>query len=412
MRFDRVLAVLVLVVLVAAATVFLSKRASVSVDTGSAPEVPAAQAGTLSLLIVGIEGMDLSIADRLIKDGKMPNLEALMSEGATQKFTTLGKMTDRRISWTSLVTGVSPENQGIGGTTVSPRGDVIEAGLTPKSRTVGTLWTALSDSDVRVGVIGWWGDWPVEQLNGVVLAPYPTYLLEREHQGIPERQLYPLEFLDTVDGLMSDPDIYSRSDLARFVNTDSELGLEALIGKGYEDLSMAYAGDRSMVEVTKAITQEADLSAALVLLPGTDVVSQRFWHMAHPEQIDWDALTETVRDLARKQSEALGGTIDAYYAAVDEMLGELLELAGDDATVAVVSDHGYEGLHYDANGNPRIGQHLYNETGFWVIDGPRVKSGVRCAPGDILDFAPTVAAAAGVNLGDNVEGEVCREALR
>ncbi len=412
MRTDRFIAILVVIVLVAAAAVFLSKRASSTAAPEPTPEVPVAGAGSLSLLVVGVEGMDLSIAERLVGEGRMPNLEALMDEGAVSEFSTLGKNVDRRIAWTSLVTGVSPENQGIGGTKESPRGDVVEASLTPKSRTVGTLWTALSDSGTPVGVLGWWGDWPVEQLNGVVLAPYQTYLLEREHNGLPEKQLYPLEFLDTVDGLMSAPGIYSRVDLSRFVNTESPLGLEALIGKGYEDLSMAYAADRSMLNVAKAVTAVDDLGAVLVLLPGTETVTQRFWHMAHPEQVDWDSLTETVSDLAGRQSEALGGVVDNYYEAVDEILGELLDLASEGATVAVVSDHGYEGLHYDSNGNPMLGYHMYDETGFWVIDGPNVKKGLRCERGSILDFAPTLAAAAGVDLGDRVEGRICREALQ
>ncbi len=412
MRFDRAIVVIAAVVLVAAAVVFLTKRTSTNDQSESISRVPVAEQGTLSLLVVGIEGMDLTIAEKLIAEGTMPNLEALMAQGATQEFATLGKTVDKRIAWTSLVTGVSPANQGVGGNKMSPRGSVVEASLSPKSRTVGTLWTALSDSGVRVGVLGWWGEWPVEQLNGVTLAPHNTYVLERSHQGIPERQLHPLEFLDTVDGLMSDPSIYRRTDLGRFIKTDSVLGYEALIGQGYLDLSAAYAADRSMLDVAKAMEQEADLSTEFVALSGTELVSQRFWHMAHPEQIDWDALTETVGDLVTQQSEALSGTIDAYYAFVDEILGELTDLTADGATVAVVSDHGYDGLYYGPQGNPLIGQSMHSTTGFWVIDGPRVNAGVRCDKGDILDFAPTVAAAAGIELGGSVEGKVCRQALR
>lgn len=405
MRTDRLLVILTVIVLAAAAAVFFSKRLSPQPE----PRPVAAEPGSLSLLVVGIEGMDLSIADKLMAEGKMPNLASLVEKGTTAEFPTLGKSVDRRIVWTSLVTGVAPERQGIGGTMVTRRGDVVKAQLTPAFRTVGTLWTALSDSGTPVGVLGWWGTWPVEHLNGVVVAPYHTYVLERAHGGQLDRQVDPPEMADVVDHVMLDPRTCTRSELARFVDPDSKLGLEALIGKGYEDLSMAYAGDRSMLDAARVATAGAHVKAVLVLLPGTELASQRFWHTVHLDELDWGSLTEDTAELVREQNEALHGVIDLYYEAVDGILGDLLRLAASDANVAVVSDHGYDRLRYGKDGRPLVDYNLYDETGFWVMAGPRVKAGLRLEDSELLDFAPTVAAAAGVELGDAVEGEVLHE---
>jgi len=45
------------------------------------------------------------------------------------------------------------------------------------------------------------------------------------------------------------------------------------------------------------------------------------------------------------------------------------------------------------------------------MSGPRVSRGLRVEGLDMLDFAPTFAAAAGIELDDKVEGEVSEEAI-
>ena len=51
-----------------------------------------------------------------------------------------------------------------------------------------------------------------------------------------------------------------------------------------------------------------------------------------------------------------------------------------------------------------IGSHLHNETGFWIIRGPRVRSGVRAKEGSLLDVAPVIATALGIELRDAPDG--------
>ncbi|MBD3349241.1 MAG: hypothetical protein GF400_08625 [Candidatus Eisenbacteria bacterium] len=408
MRTDRWLMIAIVVVLAASAVVFAMKSRTPALR--GRPDVDSS-IGSLSLLVIGVKGLDTSIVERLSEEGRLPNITRLIEEGTLAEFETLDRGLDPKIVWTSLATGVSPENQGIGGTRVSPRGEVVPAPLVPKSRTVGTLWTALSEAGMPVGVVGWPGTWPVEEVEGAMVADYTVYYLERSHGGAPKRLVYPTELLDTVDPLVVPPGVYNRKDLAHFVNADEGLGLEALIGKGYEDLATAYAADTSMRDVAFALTAELPLEAEMVTLPGVEIVSQRFWLMANPDQIDWENLTEIVDEQVRGQIPALGDVIDRFYVALDEAVGELLTLAAEDATVAVVSDHGYDRLTYGEQGQPRTGAHMYDETGFWIMTGPRVAQGVRVEGRSLLDFAPTLAAAAGIELGDQVEGRVCREAL-
>jgi hypothetical protein len=407
MRLDRTLVTFAVIIVAVAAVVGGIKMSRVERGAEAPPDV----SGRLALLVVGVEGLEISIVDRLSAEGRVPNLTRLMAEGATAEFESLERLTDRQIAWTSLVTGVSPENQGVGGKILSSRGDLVDAPLTPAYRTVGTIWTALSEAGSGVAVLSWPGTWPVEHLNGVMIGPYEHYYLERAHQGNPIEAISPIERHAELDPLIAGSGTNKRTDLARFLNLDSRLGFEALIGMSYETLDVAVAGDRSMVAVSRHLAADPAIRNIFVCLGGLDDVSQRFWHYAHPDVIEWDRIDDATRRLLEGQVEALGTAIDAYYEFVDELLGKLVGLVGEDGLIVVVTDHGYEGLRVDDRGQLKIGQHMYSDSGLWIMRGPGIARGVRIDGGSILDFAPTVMEAVGIPVPDVVEGSPRAEAF-
>jgi predicted AlkP superfamily phosphohydrolase/phosphomutase len=204
---------------------------------------------------------------------------------------------------------------------------------------------------------------------------------------------------------MIDPDDVTRRDLSRFVNTDSTIGLEALIGQNYVALAQAYAGDRSMTDVAELATTDPGVAAAFVCLAGTDAVSQRFWHYMDTEAIRRVDVDEDERRTLERQVEALGATVDSYYEFVDELVGELEALADDNATIAIVTDHGYTGVTFDAAGLPRVGSHMHSESGMWIVSGPEVAPGARAEGTSLIDVAPTIMAASSIPLPGNLDGE-------
>lgn len=400
MKLDRLLLAVTLCVLAAAAVIAVLK----SQDRGAPPQVAAPEAGEVSLLVVGVEGLDPSIVERLVAEGKLPNMSRLLTEGASVRFPSLGRTVDPRISWTSLVTGVAPERQGVGSMVRSAKGNMVPLPLRPSSRTVDTVWTLLSKAGSDVAVLGWPGTWPVEQVNGLMVGPYGTYVLERGHGGRREEAVFPPEAYAGVDSLIRTWDSYARRDLARFVSMDSALGLEAVAGYNFEVLAGACAGDNSILAIARAAAAERDVSGLFVSLPGLDLVSQRFWVYMDPKpspQLEADE-----KNLLQYQQlvETLGGTIPLYYEYVDEVLGSLLALVGDGGTVAVVTDHGYAGLTLDARGRPRIGREMHSESGYLILRGPRVSAGVSVEDGGFLDVAPTIMEAASMPLPPGLDG--------
>jgi len=403
MRVEKTLVVLVLVVLAATAVVF-----GIKMSGGEEEPAPVVVSGTgeASLLVIGIQGLEGSMLERLSAEGRLPNLTRLIDGGAMGGYSTLGRHTDARIVWTSLVTGMLPENQGVGGKRLSRRGEMVDAPLMPKARTVGALWTYLAEAGEKSAVLGWPGTWPVEEIDGIMVGPHSTYALERFHGGRHEDAVSPVSEYDRLDPLMLDSDRFVRRDLERFVNMESTQGLESLVGQNYVVLSGAVAADRSVVDVAALLASEGDISSFFVCFAGVDAVSQRFWHYMETEAIEVVDVSEDTRRMLEGQIEALGTTVERYYEHTDEMVGELVDLTGEGATVVVLTDHGYGGISLDASGMPLVGMDMHSEEALMIAAGPRVAAGATAGHGELIDVAPTIMATAGLDVPDGLDGQV------
>ncbi len=404
---DRVLLTLVVIVALVAVLIYAGKR------VGADDREVSPTGDSLSLLVIGVEGLEPSLIERFSRDGELPHLSALMDEGATGRFPSLERGIDLEIPWTSLVTGMRPENQGVGGMRVSQRGDLVPSPLTPKHRTVDTIWTLLSKAGETVGVVGWPGAWPVEPVNGVMVGPHDRAFLDKAHSGDIERRVYPAERHASLDEMYIDPATVRRVDLARFLNTDTHNPYEALIGQNYIALAGAFSEDETHRMVASRLTTDPGVDALLVCFSGLDAVSQRFWHYMEPERvIDGATLTDEAREEMLVQAETLGVVIERYYRYLDETIGELLELAADDATVAVATDHGYRGVELDWAGNPQLGYDMHSEEGFWIMRGPKVRPGVRVEESELFDFAATLMEAADIEPAVELDGVVLEDVIR
>jgi predicted AlkP superfamily phosphohydrolase/phosphomutase len=165
------------------------------------------------------------------------------------------------------------------------------------------------------------------------------------------------------------------------------------------------------VDLAILLASGGDVDNLFVCLAGTDAVSQRFWHYMETEAIEKVRVSESARRLLEGQVEALGATVERYYEYVDELVGELAALAGDGGTVAVITDHGYAGISLDASGSPRVGTEMHSEEGMWIAAGPGVAPGTTAGHGQLIDVAPTIMAAAGLDIPAGLDGTAHEEVL-
>jgi hypothetical protein len=152
-----------------------------------------------------------------------------------------------------------------------------------------------------------------------------------------------------------------------------------------------------------------------VYLGGPDVVGHRFWRHLHPELY--------VHPPGREELENFHGVIEATYTWVDRAIGRLVDAAGPDATVWVVSDHGMEAVRRRARFDPRdppadlsSGHHRRPLPGVVVAAGPDIlpgetpvkgleRAGLDSA-GSVFDVTPTLLALLGLPVADDMAGRV------
>src|ERR1700686_4795819 len=96
------------------------------------------------------------------------------------------------------------------------------------------------------------------------------------------------------------------------------------------------------------------------------------------------------------------------------MLGTLLERAGIDTTVILMSDHGFHPDHLRPASIPNIpaGPAIeHRDFGILAIRGPGIKKDELLHGSSVLDVAPTILAIYGLPVGEDMDGKVLSQAF-
>jgi len=271
-------------------------------DEGASKAPAVAPSGdTNPFLLIGVDGLEVSVLEDLWSQGKLPNLKKLCDEGICGK--NIGEYSSSPIIWTTIATGMSAEKHGIESFTV--KGD--DGNLMPVSSTmrkVPAIWNMMSSVGRRIGVLGWWVTWPAEEINGAMFTA-------RASKPDVDDRVYPPEvqkaFDEDIKTSTAAQDLFKSCD--QFAPNDAWVGHygKEMLDSGDYDLVMAY-------------------------FRCIDVVSHQYWAFYEPEKF---------QNISEAEIKKWGDIIPANYEATDAMIGDLLETAGDDVNVILASDHGF-----------------------------------------------------------------------
>jgi tetratricopeptide (TPR) repeat protein len=101
--------------------------------------------------------------------------------------------------------------------------------------------------------------------------------------------------------------------------------------------------------------------------------------------------------------------LEAGYIVQDAMLGVLVDLATADATVMVMSDHGFHPDHLRPRVVPQeaAGPAVeHRQLGIFAAKGPKIKADGRIYGASILDITPTILHHFGLPVGEDMDGKV------
>lgn len=186
----------------------------------------------------------------------------------------------------------------------------VEAG--PRNRRAPALWELVGAAGGRSAVVSWFGSFPAEEIAG----HYVSKGFDPENPG--PNQTWPPELGAELEAELRRRIVMRRGDLET-------------IG-GTEFLRDTLIADARTLAAMRALAARERHDLLAVYIAGPDVAQHVTWGHMDPASRAFDDGPPPDRRLAQ--------AIPGYYAFVDAALAEILELAGPDGTVVVVSDHG------------------------------------------------------------------------
>lgn len=266
------------------------------------------------LLIIGLDGATWDLLGPWMEQGWLPNLSRIRRRGtwgplrSTVPATTLP-------SWTSFMTGMNPGRHGIFDFTRRRLGSYEVQFVNASFRKSPTIWRLLSDAGRRVCVLGLPGTYPPEDINGCMVSGFDTPVTTRADASfIAPSSLAPLVM-----------------EMGGFPFADFQ---EFRIGRRWyqQAIDALLRGIAIKTRLARALLQRQPWDCFLLLFGESDTVAHHFWRFHDPHSPRFN----------REGAQACGDAIQRIYRALDAAVGTLMEGAPD-ASVLVVSDHGFGG---------------------------------------------------------------------
>jgi hypothetical protein len=332
------------------------------------------------------------------------------------------------IIWTTIATGRPHGEHGILGFLNKERGDAEHPVLyTSLDRRIKAFWNILSDHDRRAIVIGWWNTFPVEEINGVMVAQTnintpaeagrSSKILKGTLYRNLEGQVHPAERREEILSVVPQIDA-GEQDLTYRIFGQLPETMDPVARRLWDKCRWAVRADAIYHSVGLALLrEEAPFDVFAIYFGGPDVLGHRFWRYLEPNRYAHPPTAEQVGDFA--------GVIPDYYAHIDRVIGELVNAAPSPCNVMIVSDHGMHAVNterdYSADLTVRelkSGGHPQAAPGFFLAHGPDIRgTGTGLVPSDlrrealpsvgsVLDVAPTVLALLGLPVGRDMDGGV------
>ena len=342
------------------------------------------------LLLIGLGGADWALLAPLLSAGRLPRLDALRARGSSADLTTR-QPHSAAMQWTTLATGVGPLRHGIL-EYLTGRDDTVRP-VSSLDRGFPTLWQMLALSGIQTCVLNWPLSHPVEPVGVMVsdlFAPLPG---PPEDPGeAPPGAVYPATRLAAFQRLR-----YHGREVPRNL-------LRALV-----PAAPARDGDPALALLASRLAEAITVQRlALTLLR----------ERAAPVMVIHHALLEALAPVFMPHHGAdpavnpYAGVITGACRWLDAAIGELLDLAGPDTLVAVVSAHGTRPPHEAPPPYSSRASGLWaRDPGMVLLAGPGIVRQGQLWGAGIEDLLPTLLTWFGLPLARQLEGRVWREVL-
>jgi predicted AlkP superfamily phosphohydrolase/phosphomutase len=248
------------------------------------------------VLVVGIDGGTFDVLKPLAEQGRVPHLARLMREGVTGDLrSTIHPITPA--AWCTFMTGMNPGRHGIYDFTARQENSYV-FGLASRANCKGpAFWRVASEQGRRTTVVNVPFTYPPDPVNGCMISGFDAPVIDRT--------------IFHPDGLQPE--------------------IEKEVGKYIPDWTFPtgrkFDPPAYMVDIEEALSYRTKLALYLMKRDPWDFFMVHFQPVDHLQHVFWD--------------EEGMQYIERGYELIDKALGQVLEEAGEDTNVFVVSDHGF-----------------------------------------------------------------------
>lgn len=259
-------------------------------------------------LLIGLDGLEPTLATRWMDEGRLPNLARLRDSGCFMPCASTRPPVTFP-AWTTCVTGVNPGKHGIFDFTELDHARRGLRFINSTARKAPALWNVLSDAGKRVCVLGVPGTYPPEPVNGIMVSGFDSPVAS----AVDTSFVYPRSEFENV---------------RRWRFADFQ---ESHIGPGWHDAAFAALVKKleDKVHIADTLLRRESWDFFMVVFGESDTVAHHFWlfhDRASPRH--QHGLTNAIRDV---------------YERLDSTVGRLIDAAGEDVIFGIVSDHGFGG---------------------------------------------------------------------
>ena len=266
------------------------------------------------LLVVGWDGAEPSIVERMLAQGKLPNLARIKADGAFGRVHTTTPDTSMA-AWTSALTGLNPGRHGMVNFVRRPPGKYALRLVDATDRLVPTVFSQAHMEGYSVASFGVPGTWPAEQEVDICISGFDSPLAtEAPRRAFKPRSIYEqIQGMGlgwpygSVDELSMDPHWHIRAHARLMKNIDLKQ------------------------EVIHRLSPPSAVDLLWVVFSESDTAGHHFWGFTDP------------RSPRHRTRNDLSNSIEDIYKRLDKALGRLMDDMVPGASVLVLSDHGFMG---------------------------------------------------------------------
>ncbi len=355
--------------------------------------------------VVAFDGADWRVALPLIRQGKLPVLQALAHGGSSGTMRTNPDFKWSPVLWTTIATGKLPEKHGVTSFMASVPGLPRKIPTPSTARQCRALWNIFTDRGRTSGFVGWWVTWPAEAVNGFMVSDHfsvsrfdlgANFEANVEIPVLEEKQTYPEELLQEIASFKIPRHDVDRDDLARFADLPDDFVFPTTFKKfdRSSEFAIAYSVDGTHFGAGRKLLVEREPELFGIFFQGADILQHFNWEFIDPEGTGTNPTAADRRTWTK--------AIERYYTHADGLIGSLAEAGGDGRAMLVVSDHGFR------PGTERYAQkHISGEhrrQAFFLFAGPGLQRGRIETEADAVDVTPTILAYHGLPAARDMDG--------